>query len=1105
MAEIKTSLSLEDNFSAQIKKAIDRTDTFADSVAKAKKQMEGLCSREFKVKGNTVKKLTQTKRAMESMRRDIIITIAAKDVASSSISRIGGHLKSFASETFKPTIKIKDEASKVLKDIKQKLTSIRNATKSIINMDVGKKLYGWTIGSASSNEQQLFNMQSIMNSKTKGSEMMGFAYKEAQNNSLKSSDTINAVGQLASNGLDAKKYLEPLMNLSVSHKNASTEDIAHDFSLVKNGQMGEALDGLKKLGINNGLKKLGINKSDLEKSGMKFNDKNEITNMKGDQALNSVMNIINSKYGNSTKDYSNTAQGLINRGQNSIGSMGRSLAGINDKGETIKGGLFDNFKKQLQAIDPLLEKIQKSKAFAELQKEIGNIATVGGNKLQAFLKSFDNPAKVKQYGNTIKTMAGDIKAVGTVGIQYIKNVSTILMPLIKTAAAHPKLFAGLFVGLQAGKGAFNIVSTFNKIKKEFPILNTAAKMFGKNFGNAMKTVGTIFGSVGRNIIGFAKLIPGVLNTVIGTVKLWVGVIGNLLKSRLISTIKIVASRIISIIRSVFLFIQANPIVLVITVIIGACVLLYEAWKHNFGGIRDKTHEVIEFVKTKIESVRETFESVKKHVSDFVADIKKLWGGLRDFFAHPIKGTINLWKKLTGSGTEKGNALGTSYFEGGSTWIAENGPEIVELPSGSKVYNNRQTTNILKGMNAQVPKAQGMSMVPKSMGAYAPTINTSKIANQMKSLKTQSVKWGKDVPGSFGTGINNNMKPITDSVTTMATKIKELIHFSSPDKGPLSDFDTYPVDMMKTFGSGIKDNTKLVTNPTTNMSTHVKGVYSNLNTASLSYGSQTMQEFGSGIQASAGNVVAIVKALTDKVIEQFKTGFGIHSPSKVMFQMGGHLMQGLINGMSSKDVKSFIQNWIGSIMSAAGGTVTGWLTAAIALTGAPMSWLPALQMIAMGESGGDPMSINLWDINAQEGHPSKGLMQLIDENMEEFHLPGMTDIWNPIENAAAAIRLIEHDYGNPWNTPGVRSEMSGGAYKGYAVGLTRVPYDNFPAMLHEDERVLTANEARNYNKKADGASVIIQKLADKIEVRDDSDIDKIATALAKKLKSVAFNM
>ena len=69
----------------------------------------------------------------------------------------------------------------------------------------------------------------------------------------------------------------------------------------------------------------------------------------------------------------------------------------------------------------------------------------------------------------------------------------------------------------------------------------------------------------------------------------------------------------------------------------------------------------------------------------------------------------------------------------------------------------------------------------------------------------------------------------------------------------------------------------------------------------------------------------------------------------------------------------------------------------------------------------------------------------------------------------------------------------------AYGLSYVPYDNYPARLHEGERVLTAAEARAYNTGSGG--VAIQKLADTIVVREDADIDRIASELARKLREM----
>lgn len=40
-----------------------------------------------------------------------------------------------------------------------------------------------------------------------------------------------------------------------------------------------------------------------------------------------------------------------------------------------------------------------------------------------------------------------------------------------------------------------------------------------------------------------------------------------------------------------------------------------------------------------------------------------------------------------------NASGSSNWQGGLTWVGEEGPEIVNLPSGSQIYNNSQSNNI----------------------------------------------------------------------------------------------------------------------------------------------------------------------------------------------------------------------------------------------------------------------------------------------------------------------------------------------------------------------------------------------------------------------------
>lgn len=46
-----------------------------------------------------------------------------------------------------------------------------------------------------------------------------------------------------------------------------------------------------------------------------------------------------------------------------------------------------------------------------------------------------------------------------------------------------------------------------------------------------------------------------------------------------------------------------------------------------------------------------------------------------------------------------NASGTNNWRGGYTWVGEEGPEIIDLPPGSKVYNNRESIRMTRNSNA----------------------------------------------------------------------------------------------------------------------------------------------------------------------------------------------------------------------------------------------------------------------------------------------------------------------------------------------------------------------------------------------------------------------
>ncbi|MGW7729075.1 MULTISPECIES: transglycosylase SLT domain-containing protein [Streptomyces] len=65
-----------------------------------------------------------------------------------------------------------------------------------------------------------------------------------------------------------------------------------------------------------------------------------------------------------------------------------------------------------------------------------------------------------------------------------------------------------------------------------------------------------------------------------------------------------------------------------------------------------------------------------------------------------------------------------------------------------------------------------------------------------------------------------------------------------------------------------------------------------------------------------------------------------------------------------------------------------------------------------ESSGNPNAINNWDINAINGIPSKGLLQVIPPTFRAYHVAGTSwNIYDPVANITAAANYAADKYGS----------------------------------------------------------------------------------------------
>lgn len=76
-------------------------------------------------------------------------------------------------------------------------------------------------------------------------------------------------------------------------------------------------------------------------------------------------------------------------------------------------------------------------------------------------------------------------------------------------------------------------------------------------------------------------------------------------------------------------------------------------------------------------------------------------------------------------------------------------------------------------------------------------------------------WGKDLIDNFVNGIKDKINSVKETVGNVAQTVKDILGFSEPKDGPLSNFHTYAPDMMNLFAQGIRDNEKMLQDTVSN--------------------------------------------------------------------------------------------------------------------------------------------------------------------------------------------------------------------------------------------------------------------------------------------------
>lgn len=132
---------------------------------------------------------------------------------------------------------------------------------------------------------------------------------------------------------------------------------------------------------------------------------------------------------------------------------------------------------------------------------------------------------------------------------------------------------------------------------------------------------------------------------------------------------------------------------------------------------------------------------------------------------------------------------------------------------------------------------------------------NKAVGFITGLASSAFKWGSDIINGIVDGIKSCIGKVKDAVGNVAETIKSFLHFSVPDEGPLTDYESWMPDFMSGLAKGIEKSKGMVKDA-------VNGLASDM-IINPKIGSSQMAMAGGGAVSSA-DLSSLVSAIREGV-------------------------------------------------------------------------------------------------------------------------------------------------------------------------------------------------------------------------------------------------
>lgn len=239
------------------------------------------------------------------------------------------------------------------------------------------------------------------------------------------------------------------------------------------------------------------------------------------------------------------------------------------------------------------------------------------------------------------------------------------------------------------------------------------------------------------------------------------------------------------------------------------------------GIKTIFSTVLEAIKTAITMYINAYKLVITTVFNAIKTvITTIWNAISTFFTtilNAIKTTFTtVWNAIKTAVTTVVNAIKTVIT---TVWNAIKTAITTVMntikTTISSLWNGIKTTitTIVNGIKTTVSTVftNILNAIKNTVGKIASTIKSGfqTAISFITSLPSQALQWGKDMIMGIVNGIKSCINAVGDAVKSVADKIKSFLHFSVPDEGPLTEYESWMPDFMNGLAKGIEKSKGVV--------------------------------------------------------------------------------------------------------------------------------------------------------------------------------------------------------------------------------------------------------------------------------------------------------